>query len=511
MNTDHINYQQQLQQSVNDEQEYQQAPKNSKPVEQNSDIKNEAIFNGNHTIISSKDDMRNDETDTLTYQSRRERTTTLIVIGCISLLTGIDYAIILPTAWGYIKQYMQFHYGGVVMGLLLSVFALSGAIAGIILGYLTDKGYRLKRLVIISLLFKIVGNILYFLGINIYFIILSRLIAGIGMGVVPPLLAELSRRSTPKTRTQLLSKILACRQIGLLFGPCFTIILKQMNFKIGAKQVTMYNSPGLIMAILWFILEFITIFFFFDLPRATTSEFGDGTVNSTVAANHNDSTTVSSMLRKCYDICKKPAILVLLVASFVTYFNQTALETTLTPFTSYQFNWKELQVSILFAVAGIEITVVYIILHYASKRCADRTILLFGFVVLGIACTIAVIILPFTERGSTKLLPVFLLFVALDILALPLLAVTSTSIFTQLIRNENQGLGQGLQRFIINTATVIGPLYAGSLLVLKTPLTMLCIMLAIVVFATLLIIAVYNKFKPQHNQEEASALIRQSP
>jgi predicted MFS family arabinose efflux permease len=97
---------------------------------------------------------------------------------------GVDYAIILPTAWGYINTFMQFHYGGLVMGVLLSVFALSGAIAGIILGYLNDMGMSLKRLVLFGMIFKILGNILYFIGINIYFIVLSRLIAGIGMGLV---------------------------------------------------------------------------------------------------------------------------------------------------------------------------------------------------------------------------------------------------------------------------------------------------------------------------------------
>ncbi len=99
-------------------------------------------------------------------------------------LVGIDYAIILPTAWGYINTFMQFHYGGFVMGILLSVFALSGAISGIILGYLNDTGVSLKRLVLFGIMFKIIGNILYFIGINIYVVVISRLIAGIGMGLV---------------------------------------------------------------------------------------------------------------------------------------------------------------------------------------------------------------------------------------------------------------------------------------------------------------------------------------
>ena len=79
---------------------------------------------------------------------------------------------------------MHVHYGGFVMGILLSVFALSGAIAGIIFGYLNDAGVSLKQLVLFGVFYKIIGNFLYFIGINIYVVIFSRLIAGIGMGLV---------------------------------------------------------------------------------------------------------------------------------------------------------------------------------------------------------------------------------------------------------------------------------------------------------------------------------------
>ncbi len=196
---------------------------------------------------------------------------------------------------------------------------------------------------------------------------------------------------------------------------------------------------------------------------------------------------------------------ILLITSFIAYFNQTALETTLTPFTNQQFNWHELQVSILFAVAGIEITLVYVSLHYITKRCPDQSILLCGYFLLSVACLIGVIILPFCEPGSHKYLPIFLIFVALDILALPLIVVTSTSLFSQQINDDEQGIGQGIQRFVINVATVVGPLYAGSLL--QSTWIMLCTMLLIVIVATILILTIYRSFKSKHD-EELSSLIR---
>ncbi len=64
---------------------------------------------------------------------------------------------------------------------------------------------------------------------------------------------------------------IGCRQIGLLLGPCFTILLKEMDFTLIGIHVTMHNSPGLLMAILWIILAILSFFFFYDLPLSVVS------------------------------------------------------------------------------------------------------------------------------------------------------------------------------------------------------------------------------------------------
>lgn len=146
--------------------------------------------------------MDEEESQALTPVQRRERILTLIVIAFVALLTGlnfnstlynhkkqsffsqgIDYAIILPTAWGYLNQYMHSHFAGLAMGVLLSVFSLSGAISGLVLGHLNDLGVPLKRLLIFGSIFEIIGNFLYFIGINVYLIVFSRIVAGVGMGI----------------------------------------------------------------------------------------------------------------------------------------------------------------------------------------------------------------------------------------------------------------------------------------------------------------------------------------
>lgn len=176
----------------------------------------------------------------------------------------------------------------------------------------------------------------------------------------------------------------------------------------------------------------------------------------------------------------------------------------LTPFTNKQFGWEELEVSILFAVAGIEIALVYLTLHFLAKKFSDQSILLVAYIILTIACLIGVIILPFAPVGSKKYIPVFLLFVAMDIFALPLIVVTTTSLFTQNTRHDQQGIGQGIQRFVVNIATVVGPLYAGALLI--SAWIIIASMFVIVLFATVLVIIVYRSFQST-TIDESSALI----
>ena len=158
----------------------------------------------------------------------------------------------------------------------------------------------------------------------------------------------------------------------------------------------------------------------------------------------------------------------------------------------------------LFAVAGVELIIVYVSLHFLVKKFSDQSILLAGHVLLLVACLLAVIVSPLSYDNPQKYLPVFLLFVALDVCSLPLIVVSTTSLFTQQTSADQQGIGQGIQRSVINIALVVGPLYAG--LLLKSTLLMMCLMSGIVIGATALLLFVYRQFQTR-SADELSALI----
>lgn len=108
---------------------------------------------------------------------------TFCTICLFAFMTGVEYAVILPTVYDYVRKMTT---ADIYVGLVLSSYSISGSITGIIMGKISDMTGKVKILILISSIFEIGGNILYFIANNIYIVLLGRLIAGVGMGAVPP-------------------------------------------------------------------------------------------------------------------------------------------------------------------------------------------------------------------------------------------------------------------------------------------------------------------------------------
>ena len=228
------------------------------------------------------------------------------------------------------------------------------------------------------------------------------------------------------------------------------------------------------MATIWLILIVVCWFCFHDRTPSTTTGPSSSNGHSTndslkhkyTRSDHSrqDEHNVSSK-RYC-DQYIRIEMFVLFLATFITYFNQTALETIVAAFTEKHFHWTTVHTSILFAFAGLEIIVVYLLLvKIFSKRFEDRMLLIFGFISLTLACIVGTFFtLGFYSFGwfrptSTSpvnkyLLSLFIVFVFLDLLGLPFIAATSVSLFTKLTVKELQGSSQGIQRFIMGIGTI---------------------------------------------------------
>uniref|UniRef100_A0A1A8P3F1 Major facilitator superfamily (MFS) profile domain-containing protein n=1 Tax=Nothobranchius rachovii TaxID=451742 RepID=A0A1A8P3F1_9TELE len=173
--------------------------------------------------------------------NNQKRNLTFLTMGMIFMLSGIEYAVILPTIWRYLQILEAPPY---FLGLGLSAFSLSGLLTGPLFGWWSDRSRTTKSTILFSNMFEIVGNFLYFIGYSKWLLLCSRLVAGIGAGVGSSIFSFLTRSTRSEERAGIFAAMMACRQAGLLIGPAFNLFLRLCDFKLGPFVVNKYTSPG---------------------------------------------------------------------------------------------------------------------------------------------------------------------------------------------------------------------------------------------------------------------------
>uniref|UniRef100_A0A8C2WW81 Major facilitator superfamily domain containing 8-like 2 n=1 Tax=Cyclopterus lumpus TaxID=8103 RepID=A0A8C2WW81_CYCLU len=411
--------------------------------------------------------------------------------------------VILPTIWS----------------LGLSAFSLSGLLTGPLFGLWSDRSRTTKSVILFSNLFEIAGNFMYFMGYSKWLLLSSRLVAGVGAGGGSSIFGFVTRSTKPEERAGIFAAIMACRQAGLLVGPAFNLFLRLCDFKLGPFVVNKYTSPGIFMCLLWVLLQFVVLALYWDVPPISSEE-GTGMVEMnqeddeeevlligsdeeplhTYRAVNSDQleTSTSTVLKPfkgftCFMIfCSRSLafnlslvfpsaellreeVVVLLTAQFITLFNQTALETMVTPMTQRLFSFGELSNSLMYGLCGVEVILGFFFVRWLSGKVADRVVLAVGLIICCIACIWCLVFLCNPRGGYGWELLGFIIGVFLQLLGLPFVAVAQ--VFKQQIAAH-----QGVRRSVGGLATILGPLWAGGLT--NNLYIMLGVMLALLIMIT---------------------------
>ncbi|KAM9789566.1 major facilitator superfamily domain-containing protein 8 [Neosynchiropus ocellatus] len=451
--------------------------------------------------------------------NHRKRNLTFLTIGLIFMLSGIEYAVILPTIWRYLQILEAPPY---FLGLGLSAFSLSALITGPIFGCWSDRSKTTKHIILFSNLFEIAGNLMYFIGYSKWLLLCSRLIAGIGAGAGSSIFGFLTRSTRPQERASIFAAIMAGRQVGLLIGPAFNLFLRLYDFKVGPFVVNKYTSPGLFMCLLWVLLQFVVLALYWDAPpvsseheptvmvelkhRAEDEEallIEDEEVLSQTYSSVNQLESSSEFERsppaarnpfKNFSASReflREEVVVLLTAQFITLFNQTALETMVTPLTQRYFNFEELGNSLMYSLCGVEVILGFFFVRWLSGKVSDRAMLAVGLVICCTACIWCLIFLCNLRGAYAWELTAFIIGVFLQLLGLPFVAVSQVSLFSKVTAEKTQGFSQGVRRSVGGLATILGPLWAGGLT--DNLYVMLGLMLALLLMITVMTALSYER------------------
>lgn len=438
-------------------------------------------------------------------QKCRKRMTYLIC-GLFFLMGGIEYAVILPTLWLYMKN--DFSARPYFLGFVLSAFSFSALLFSPVIGRCADVFRRPKLLLILCTLWEIAGNAMYFMGISKWFLLGSRLVSGLGAGGEALILAEIGRVTSEEDRTGIISTLVSMRQLGLIFGPGLNFFLRLSHFYIGPFLVDKFSAPGAFMACMWTLQCLLLIFFFTDLHilhgnseheiRATEE------INSQkrIIGSNDDEKCRKLTLKLLYDDYIREEIIVLIALQFNSFFNQVALETMATPLSQKLLNWGEIENSLMYCIAGLEVVLVFMLVRFLSKRLQDRTMLVFGCAILTLANCWLMYVVPHTSPDNPqKNIAFFALGIILDMIALPFLVVCSISLFSKLTRKDSQGLSQGIRRSVVGVSCILAPLWAGS--TIDKPYLMFGVMIGLLVMALTMLIISFSKMNTNKGGKDA--------
>ncbi|XP_072264493.1 major facilitator superfamily domain-containing protein 8-like [Pyxicephalus adspersus] len=473
---------------------------------------------------------------------KRKQKLTKVVIGFIFLLSGIEYAVILPTVWMYLQTLDAQPF---FLGLVLSAFSLTELLSGPVFGFWSDRTGKTKHVLLFSNCFEIAGNFMYFIGISKWFLLASRLVAGVGAGAGASIFGYLTRHSNSKERVPVFAMAMACRQAGLLIGPAFNVFLRYCTFQLGPFRVDKFSAPGIFMCVLWTLIQFMVIFMFYDAPPEVPQSLNQerepllkesdipshmyGTINSeepssnqehvpamaNVSINtsyqtgndhiHQVNNELDNSMHNQQPVIGllREEIVVLLTAQFVTLFNQTALETLVTPLAQMYLAFQDLQNSLLYFLCGIEMLIGFLVVRSLSRCCTDRLLLAFGLFICNISCIWCLIFLAKPKGSYGFLLTEFIIGVFLQIFGLPFVSAPQVSLFSKVTAEKTQGFNHGIRRSVGGVATILGPLWAAGLT--QNLYIMLGVMMGLLLLITILFSLSYKYLvEPVPSETETS-------
>ncbi|XP_052819940.1 uncharacterized protein LOC128245752 [Mya arenaria] len=173
--------------------------------------------------------------------------------------------------------------------------------------------------------------------------------------------------------------------------------------------------------------------------------------------------------------------------------------TMVTPLSNKFLGWGELENSIMYCLAGLEVIIVFGLVTWLSRRVQDRSLILCGTIVLTVANSWMIYVIPVAGECSyyTNLWR-FIIGIIFDMLALPMLVSGSISLYSKITRVETQGLSMGLRRSVVGMATILGPLWAGS--AITRPYIMFGVMLALLALSLFMLVLSFSKLVPSSEQ-----------
>ena len=191
-----------------------------------------------------------------------KRNLTLVAFSTRMFFMGVEYAVIFPSVWLYLKI---FHVDYWYLGLVLSAYNMVGIVSTALVGHLVDISRKVRFTGFLWNLAEISGNFIYAMPFNVSLPLIGRMVAGFGEGFISAMWGELARVTTKEQRTRYFAILKGSNLLGAAVGPAFNLFLKEIHFNIGDWPIDYRTSPGFVMGLIWLVVTVLMLVCVFDL------------------------------------------------------------------------------------------------------------------------------------------------------------------------------------------------------------------------------------------------------
>ena len=282
-------------------------------------------------------------------------------------IDGSEEFFIAPSAWYYVKslgETMTF------LGLVLSAYPVGALLTGSLIGKLADRFGHIKLIIVMSLFLKVVANFIYAIPVSPYFPLAGRLLSGLVDGSAGLYLGQMILYTPTKYIAQVCIIYDGMFTLGSLFGPAVSVFLT-FNVNIFGWRIDAGNSPGVVLALIWFVLFLNGLWFPQELGRKKATveddEHSDDCGGDGVRAKKDSSEVTTYGSRSTVLLLFYLIVLALFFSTTVTFYVPVLAQE--------HFHLQFVHVKLLFLVSSLFSFVLFMLFYIAAQYFSETRLL----------------------------------------------------------------------------------------------------------------------------------------
>ena len=344
----------------------------------------------------------------------------------------LGFGIIIP-----LLPYYAEHFGANPneVTLLMASYSLMQLIFSPILGRISDI-YGRKKILVLCLIGSAISYFLLYFATNFALVLFARSVAGLFGSTTAIANAYVTETTSSANRSKGMGLIGAAFGLGLVFGPVIG-----GYFGGGDINNIDYKTP-FFFASLVAIISCILAYFILIEPKKRNKQF--------ISINFLDS------FKDLIDLFKIPALLFLIILSFLITFSFAGFETTFALWTERAMNWASRQTGYAFTFTALLVAIIQgVFIGKLTKKFGELKLLI-------TSCFLMLVGLFFITLSAQNL---FYLTIALGILGISV-GLGNPSLYSLLSKNLSKGIigaSFGVVQSVGSLARILSPLAMGNL------------------------------------------------